>query len=440
MENINFVAIDFETANYKRSSACSIGLAFVENGKVTGTYHKLIQPTPNYYEPQFTGIHGIDQSQTETQPTFAQLWHAELKEKLSGKVLVAHNAAFDMSVLRALADHYNIELSDVRYLCTYRLSKLTYPQALNFQLPTIARHIGYQFSKHHNAEADAQACANVMLDIVKAHNASNLEELKDVSFGRINSQEEHTPFHCNLRNGTYTPRPSILTFGDVDTENPFYQKTIVFTGSVPGYTRAQANAAVIESGGYTANSVSSKVDILVSETLDEQTFKTSKFIKALLLKSKGHTIELIDANSFLDLLSPRKKSINITYEMIAEHSKYFLSLDKYNAFYSRRVLFSSDISTPENWQRIANCGGACCWLDEDMKEADFFVISNASLEKLQNNEKCDTILRYENMGNVNLEHDISKSLLISEKDFKKYITRRKAHESGKVKMKVLPTD
>lgn len=136
----------------------------------------------------------------------------------------------------------------------------------------------------------------------------------------------------------------------------------------------------------------------------------------------------------------RKKSITITYAMLLEHSHYFLSRDRYNEFYSRKVLFSSDISNSKNWQQIGDCGGSCCWSNDEIKDADFFIISTAASDKLKNNEKCESILRYENAGNVNIRGEISKSPLVTESDFKKYITRRKAHESGKVKMKVLPTD
>ena len=45
----NFVAIDFETANGKRSSICSVGAAIVKNGEIVDSFYSLVKPTPNYY-------------------------------------------------------------------------------------------------------------------------------------------------------------------------------------------------------------------------------------------------------------------------------------------------------------------------------------------------------------------------------------------------------
>ena len=42
----NFAAIDFETANNERTSACSIGVVIVRGGEVVDEYYSLIHPEP----------------------------------------------------------------------------------------------------------------------------------------------------------------------------------------------------------------------------------------------------------------------------------------------------------------------------------------------------------------------------------------------------------
>ena len=44
----DFAAIDFETANYDRSSVCSVGVVIVRNGEIVDKFYSLIQPEPNY--------------------------------------------------------------------------------------------------------------------------------------------------------------------------------------------------------------------------------------------------------------------------------------------------------------------------------------------------------------------------------------------------------
>ena len=41
---MEFVAIDFETANKSYDSACSIGLVTVRDGAIVDEYYKLIRP------------------------------------------------------------------------------------------------------------------------------------------------------------------------------------------------------------------------------------------------------------------------------------------------------------------------------------------------------------------------------------------------------------
>ena len=96
-----FTAIDFETADYGRDSACAVGLVRVENNKIVRSETHLIRPPRQTFI--FTEIHGLTWADVKDAPTFKQLWH-----KLDGffkgaEFLAAHNASFDEGVLNACA-------------------------------------------------------------------------------------------------------------------------------------------------------------------------------------------------------------------------------------------------------------------------------------------------------------------------------------------------
>lgn len=58
---MNFVAIDFETANRDKASACSVGFVRVTNGRIADTASWLIKPPQGtYFLPEFIEIHGSD--------------------------------------------------------------------------------------------------------------------------------------------------------------------------------------------------------------------------------------------------------------------------------------------------------------------------------------------------------------------------------------------
>lgn len=74
----NFAAIDFETANGRRSSVCSVGIVIVRDGEIVDKFYSLIHPTPNYYTYWTTQIHGLTRKDTDRQPIFRMSGHRSL--------------------------------------------------------------------------------------------------------------------------------------------------------------------------------------------------------------------------------------------------------------------------------------------------------------------------------------------------------------------------
>lgn len=174
---MRFTAIDFETANAHRGSVCAVGLAMVDAGQVVGRLHQLIRPEPLFFDPFNVAIHGITPDQVREAPTFAEFW-PELWSKVSGP-LVAHNAAFDMSVLRTSLDRHGMPYPTTDYFCTRVLSSMAWPGHTSYALNHLARISGIQFA-HHNAEEDARACALVALAACRHLDAPTLRDLEQV--------------------------------------------------------------------------------------------------------------------------------------------------------------------------------------------------------------------------------------------------------------------
>ena len=71
-----FAAIDFETANGKRSSICSIGIAILEDDWVVDSIYTLVRPTPNFYTRWTTAIHGLTAEDTNDALCFEEAWES----------------------------------------------------------------------------------------------------------------------------------------------------------------------------------------------------------------------------------------------------------------------------------------------------------------------------------------------------------------------------
>lgn len=162
---IDFAAIDFETANGRRSSVCSVGVVIVRNGRITDRFYSLIRPRPNYYSYWTTEIHGLTKQDTDEEPCFPEVW-AQIESKIEGLPLVAHNRPFDEGCLRAVFSEYGMIYPNYEFYCTLAASRRSL-RLPNYQLHTVSRACGYILENHHHALADAEACAMIALRIIK---------------------------------------------------------------------------------------------------------------------------------------------------------------------------------------------------------------------------------------------------------------------------------
>ena len=155
----NFVAIDFETSDYHRDSACSVGLVRVEQGIITEEFSCLIRPPRAIM--RFTEIHGITWADVAEQPTFAEHWPRINSFFQNVHYAVAHNASFDRGVLVGCCQAFGIIPPTVEFRCTVQVARnhfKIYPAKLS----NVCQVLGLDLN-HHEALSDARACANIML-------------------------------------------------------------------------------------------------------------------------------------------------------------------------------------------------------------------------------------------------------------------------------------
>ncbi|MBN9224691.1 MAG: DNA polymerase III subunit epsilon [Microbacterium sp. SCN 70-27] len=174
---LDFTAIDFETANSSSASACAVGLTRVRDGRVVATTGWLIQPPPGherFFELNI-GIHGITAADVGDAATWVDQLPA-LTEFIGDDVLVAHNAGFDMTVLRRACEVTDAACPPYRYACSLQVSRKTYDLA-SYRLPLVAAAAGFLDFAHHDASADALACAHIMIDAAARAGAGDVIEL-----------------------------------------------------------------------------------------------------------------------------------------------------------------------------------------------------------------------------------------------------------------------
>ena len=177
---MSILALDFETANETRASACALGLAWIEGTTVGKTDYRLIRPDPLRFQGMNVAIHGILPEHVADQPEFPTVWDASVGNMPLSLVL-AHNAAFDMSVLRASFDLYGLSWPTFSYLCTVKVARAVWPDLPDHRLSTVARHLDVTLT-HHHAGSDALACARIALLAMQQMGCADLASLaKDLN-------------------------------------------------------------------------------------------------------------------------------------------------------------------------------------------------------------------------------------------------------------------
>lgn len=157
-----YVVLDFETANPKRVSACAVGGCVIADGAIVDQFSTFIKPPPEVggFSPFNVRIHGITPDKVADAPTFGELL-PKFRKRVEGRLVLSYSK-FDRSVIDNLLDYYG-ECCQYQHVDVCELAKSKIKGLKDYKLPTVAKHLGLDVFKHHDAFEDALACARVFL-------------------------------------------------------------------------------------------------------------------------------------------------------------------------------------------------------------------------------------------------------------------------------------
>lgn len=256
---LDFVAIDFETANADPASVCQVGVAKVLGGRVVEVDSWLVVPPTGVaaFDPRNVGIHGIKPKDV-LRSGIQWLESARRLERLrDGLPYVAHNAAFDRGVFEAACRMSDVEAPDCRWEDTLKISR-EYLDPPNHKLPTVAQHLGLPRFMHHDAAADAQACALVAIRIAELAGAADVDALWPAGSSAGGAQARWFD-RASKAKASELPQPA----ADAHPEHPLFGHRVVITGEIPGMTRWEVFEAIAAGGGTPQKGVTLKTTLLV---------------------------------------------------------------------------------------------------------------------------------------------------------------------------------
>ncbi|MBZ8173356.1 MULTISPECIES: 3'-5' exonuclease [Staphylococcus] len=165
-----YIALDFETANGKRTSICSVGMVKVINHQITESFYTLVNPN-DYFSKQNIAVHGINPNDVKDAPTFESVY-PYMMQFIDGLPVVAHNAAFDMNVLYDSIKQIGQDTPTITYFCSLQLSRKTINNH-RYGLNHMMHYYNLDFHGHHDALNDAKACAMITFRLLKHYDDLN---------------------------------------------------------------------------------------------------------------------------------------------------------------------------------------------------------------------------------------------------------------------------
>ncbi len=300
---MDFITIDFETATSQRHSPCEIGLTFVKENQIIETKSWLIKPIENEYDDFNIYIHGITPKDTADKPEFDKIW-TEIRPLLENRFLIAHNAGFDISVLRRTLELYQIPFPALNYSCSYIFSKKVWEGLPAYDLKTLCK-INNIPLKHHRAGADSRATAELSLkafEIAGVNSPDDFPEKLKTTIGRL-YDGGYRPSETKRINKAKDLSKIVGDPAKHNIDSIFYGRTVVFTGTLSSMVRTDAQQIIADIGGINGNGVTKDTDFLIVGQQDYRVVgedgMSSKQEKAVKLIEKGSLLEIISEDDFL---------------------------------------------------------------------------------------------------------------------------------------------
>lgn len=280
----DFIAIDVETAQGARWSVCQIGIVIVEKSEIKQSLLYFIRPPDNKYLKGNIQVHGITPEKTLNEPTFPQVWE-KIRPLIEDKMIVAHNAAFDIDCLVQTLNYYKLEIPNFEADCTFKRT--------GQKLEDLCAAYNIDLTNHHNAEFDALACANIYINLINGlepNYSSKAKATPKVKTKTVFDLDGHEKIQGTLL------KPDLE---NADQNSPFYGKKVVFTGVLRNIERQSAAAIVQNLGADIDTGISKKTDFVIMGS-DPGPSKMNKIVQ---YNNEGSNIKIIYETEFLKMIN-----------------------------------------------------------------------------------------------------------------------------------------
>ena len=189
-----YAVFDCETTGTSIDDDEIVSIALVRldpDGVETARFATLVRPT-RPIPPEATAVHGIDDAAVAAAPGIADV-APRLLSLLDGAVFVAHNAGFDLPLLRHALARAGIDYRPVAVACTLDAFRLLEPSEASHRLESICERRGVEFHDVHDARGDVLATVAILRILLDEGIAPETVELDHGAYMRLRSRGDTRP-------------------------------------------------------------------------------------------------------------------------------------------------------------------------------------------------------------------------------------------------------
>lgn len=299
MEHATYCVIDVETPNHRNDRISSIGIVRIANGSITETRSYLVNPEAEF-DPINARLTGLTADDVQDSPTLPEIW-AEVAPMVTGAVVVAHNAPFDLTVLCKALAAYGIACPPLEYFDTVQLAKVALPDLPDHRLDTLCSHYGIALD-HHQAGSDSVACAQLFVRLQERAGSPRRWDwaAKGQRPPRSHQAQHSQPTHIHTH-------PLIV--GNVD----FDGKRVCLSGEFATGSKADIAAALEQRGAVIRTCVSKRLHYLIVGELGSDAWSGGsaggrKIRQAQELQAQGASIKILRE---LEIFAPMRVEVRL---------------------------------------------------------------------------------------------------------------------------------
>lgn len=287
----DYCVVDTETTGLSSyyDEIIEVGILKIRDGKVVDQYSQLIKPN-NAIDDFITYLTGITNKMLVNQPSIKEV-EGEILDFLGDDIIVGHNTSFDIRFLNASFK----ETLKNEYMDTMIFSRKIYPQLPHHRLSDLAKFLNLTNSQH-RALADCTTTYQLYETIKSTMDERGLK-LSDL-------WQCHSNGHPGIDIKAIKPKSN-----EIDEDNFFYGKHVVFTGKLEKMLRKDAMQIIVDLGGILDKSVNKNTNYLILGNNDYNAVlhgdKSNKHKKAEKLKMEGNDINIIDEFTFYDIINEK---------------------------------------------------------------------------------------------------------------------------------------